>query len=129
MALQTISILLWALGCPSSAAAGKRRSCTTRNLSHVSTHTFHRQDLPKAYASPASTRRATQAAYSSYRDGHARIREMVDKADLDLIDRYLKPPDWRVRGNSNSRAGNRPFPAWRYLFVKGILDKLYSAIT
>ena len=43
----------------------------------------------------------TAKAYILYRDQHARIREMVEKADLDLIDRYLERMDWKVRENSN----------------------------
>ena len=33
---------------------------------------------------------------------HARIREMVQKADLDLINRYMNRDDWKVRENSNT---------------------------
>ncbi|MBN1550235.1 ribonucleoside triphosphate reductase, partial [bacterium] len=40
-------------------------------------------------------------AYILYRDQHARIREMVQKADLELIDSYLNRLDWRVQENSN----------------------------
>ncbi len=43
----------------------------------------------------------TAKAYILYRDQHARIREMVQKADLDLIDRYLERLDWHVKENSN----------------------------
>ena len=43
----------------------------------------------------------TAKAYILYRDQHARIREMVAKADLDLIDSYLDRLDWKVRENSN----------------------------
>ena len=45
--------------------------------------------------------RRTAKAYIIYRDQHARMREMVAKADLDLIDSYLGKLDWRVRENSN----------------------------
>jgi ribonucleoside-triphosphate reductase len=45
--------------------------------------------------------RATAKAYILYRDQHARIREMVKKADIDLIDSYLSQLDWRVKENSN----------------------------
>ncbi len=40
-------------------------------------------------------------AYIIYRDQHARIREMVKQADVDLIDRYLDRADWKVQENSN----------------------------
>ncbi len=43
----------------------------------------------------------TAKAYILYRDQHARIREMVKKADLDLIDSYLEKLDWKVQENSN----------------------------
>jgi ribonucleoside-triphosphate reductase len=43
----------------------------------------------------------TAKAYILYRDQHARIREMVKKADLDLIDSYLERLDWKVQENSN----------------------------
>ncbi len=43
----------------------------------------------------------TAKAYILYRDQHARIREMVQKADLDLIDNYLDRLDWQVKENSN----------------------------
>ena len=49
----------------------------------------------------ASPYRRTAKAYIIYRDQHARIREMVRKADVDLIDSYLAKSDWRVRENSN----------------------------
>lgn len=49
----------------------------------------------------ASPFKQTAKAYILYRDQHARIREMVQKADLDLIDSYLNRLDWRVRENSN----------------------------
>ncbi|MDD5708649.1 MAG: anaerobic ribonucleoside-triphosphate reductase, partial [Kiritimatiellae bacterium] len=45
--------------------------------------------------------RRTAKAYIIYRDQHARIREMVSKADLDLIDAYLDKLDWRIKENSN----------------------------
>ncbi len=49
----------------------------------------------------ASPFKRTAKAYVLYRDQHARIREMVRQADLDLIDRYLQQLDWKVRENSN----------------------------
>ena len=49
----------------------------------------------------ASPYRRTAKAYIIYREQHARIREMVRKADVDLIDSYLGKSDWRVRENSN----------------------------
>ncbi|MFO7936371.1 MAG: ribonucleoside triphosphate reductase [Kiritimatiellia bacterium] len=49
----------------------------------------------------ASPYRKTAKAYIIYREQHARIREMVKKADVDLIDSYLGRGDWKVRENSN----------------------------
>ncbi|MEI7900730.1 MAG: ribonucleoside triphosphate reductase [bacterium] len=49
----------------------------------------------------ASPYRRTAKAYIIYREQHARIRDMVRKADVDLIDSYLGKSDWRVRENSN----------------------------
>ncbi len=49
----------------------------------------------------ASPYRRTAKAYIIYREQHARMREMVRKADVDLIDSYLGQADWRVRENSN----------------------------
>ncbi|MDD2599593.1 MAG: ribonucleoside triphosphate reductase [Kiritimatiellae bacterium] len=49
----------------------------------------------------SSPYRKTAKAYIIYRDQHARMREMVKKADVDLIDSYLARADWRVKENSN----------------------------
>ncbi|MGM0440423.1 MAG: ribonucleoside triphosphate reductase [Chlamydiota bacterium] len=48
-----------------------------------------------------STFQKTAKAYILYRDQHARIREMVKNADVDLIDSYLERLDWQVNENSN----------------------------
>ncbi|HTO21296.1 MAG TPA: ribonucleoside triphosphate reductase, partial [Spirochaetia bacterium] len=49
----------------------------------------------------SSPYKATAKAYIIYRDQHARIREIVSRADVDLIDRYLDRADWQVNENSN----------------------------
>lgn len=49
----------------------------------------------------ASPYRRTAKSYIIYRDQHARIRDMVKKSGVDLIDSYLAKADWRVRENSN----------------------------
>ena len=49
----------------------------------------------------ASAYKKTAKAYILYRDQHARIREMVLKADVDLIESYLERLDWQVEENSN----------------------------
>ncbi|MCM8771762.1 MAG: ribonucleoside triphosphate reductase [Candidatus Omnitrophica bacterium] len=43
----------------------------------------------------------TAKAYIIYREQHAKIREITAKANLDLVDQYLKQSDWRVKENSN----------------------------
>jgi len=45
--------------------------------------------------------RKTAKAYILYREQHARIREMVSKASVDLVDEYLECLDWQVNENSN----------------------------
>ncbi len=49
----------------------------------------------------SSSFKQTAKAYILYRDQHARNREMIQKADLDLMDSYLNRLDWEVRENSN----------------------------
>ncbi len=49
----------------------------------------------------ASPYKKTAKAYIIYRDQHSRIREMIKKADLDLVDSYLEKLDWKVQENSN----------------------------
>jgi ribonucleoside-triphosphate reductase len=49
----------------------------------------------------ASPFKRTAKAYILYREQHARIRQMVEQADLDLVDSYLDRLDWQVRENSN----------------------------
>ncbi len=49
----------------------------------------------------SSQYRKTAKAYILYRDQHAKIREIVSRADVDLIDRYLDKADWQVKENSN----------------------------
>ena len=49
----------------------------------------------------SSQYKRTAKAYIIYRDQHARIREIVSRADVDLIDRYLDAADWQVNENSN----------------------------
>ena len=49
----------------------------------------------------ASPFKRTAKAYIIYRDQHARIREIAQKSDLDLVDRYLERLDWQVKENSN----------------------------
>ncbi|TET52623.1 MAG: ribonucleoside triphosphate reductase [Desulfobacteraceae bacterium] len=49
----------------------------------------------------SSTYRKTVKAYIIYRDQHAKMREITNKASVDLVDQYLNKTDWRVNENSN----------------------------
>ncbi len=43
----------------------------------------------------------TAKAYILYRDQHARIRQIATKANVDLIENYIRKLDWRINENSN----------------------------
>jgi ribonucleoside-triphosphate reductase len=45
--------------------------------------------------------RKTAKAYIIYRDQHARLREIADNMEVDLVDQYLQKADWKVKENSN----------------------------
>ena len=45
--------------------------------------------------------RRTAKAYIIYRDQHARLRELANKMEIDMVDQYLKKPDWKINENSN----------------------------
>jgi len=45
--------------------------------------------------------RKTAKAYIIYRDQHARLREVVNKMEVDLVDQYLQKNDWKINENSN----------------------------
>ncbi len=49
----------------------------------------------------ASPYRKTAKAYILYREQRARLRSIVAKANIDLVDQYLNRIDWRVNENSN----------------------------
>ncbi len=49
----------------------------------------------------SSPYRKTAKAYILYREQHARIRQIAEKANVELVDQYLKQLDWRVNENSN----------------------------
>jgi ribonucleoside-triphosphate reductase len=48
-----------------------------------------------------SSYQKTAKAYIIYRDQHARLREITNKMEVDLVDQYLKKMDWRINENSN----------------------------
>ncbi len=43
----------------------------------------------------------TAKGYIIYRDQHARIRDILEKANSDLVDNYLQKLDWKINENSN----------------------------
>jgi len=45
--------------------------------------------------------RKTAKAYIIYRDQHARLREIANRMEVDLVDQYLKKTDWKIHENSN----------------------------
>ena len=49
----------------------------------------------------SSPYRKTAKAYIIYREQHARIREITDSANVDLVDKYLEKIDWQINENSN----------------------------
>ena len=49
----------------------------------------------------SSPYRKTAKAYILYREQHARIREITERARVDLVDRYIQKTDWKVNENSN----------------------------
>jgi len=49
----------------------------------------------------SSPYRKTAKAYIIYRDQHARLRELANKLEIDLVDQYLKKSDWKINENSN----------------------------
>lgn len=49
----------------------------------------------------ASPYKRSAKAYIIYRDQHARIRELISTAGVNLIDQYLDKLDWQVNENSN----------------------------
>ncbi len=49
----------------------------------------------------ASIYRKTARSYIIYREQHARLREIANKMEVDLVDQYLKKKDWKINENSN----------------------------
>lgn len=49
----------------------------------------------------SSPYKKTAKAYIIYRDQHAKIREIVSNAEINLIEKYLEKLDWQVKENSN----------------------------
>ncbi len=66
----------------------------------------------------ASPHRATAKAFIIYRDQHARLREIAQQSQVDLLDRYLAKDDWQVSENANM--------AWS---LQGLNNHVASEIT
>jgi ribonucleoside-triphosphate reductase len=49
----------------------------------------------------SSPYKKTAKAYILYRDQHAKIRDIASKANVSLVEKYLKKTDWKVKENSN----------------------------
>ena len=49
----------------------------------------------------SSPYRRTARGYIIYRDQHARLREIANNMEIDLVDQYLKKTDWKINENSN----------------------------
>ncbi len=69
-------------------------------LSHPVPTVEQIQDLVEEVLLSSPYHKAAKA-FILYRDRHARMREMVTKADVDLVDSYLDRLDWKVQENSN----------------------------
>ncbi len=49
----------------------------------------------------SSPYRKTAKAYIIYRDQHARLRDLANNLEIDMVDQYLKKTDWKINENSN----------------------------
>ncbi len=49
----------------------------------------------------SSPYRKTAKAYIIYREQHARLRDIANKMEVDLVDQYLNKSDWKINENSN----------------------------
>ncbi|MDD5711314.1 MAG: ribonucleoside triphosphate reductase [Smithellaceae bacterium] len=49
----------------------------------------------------SSPYRHTAKSYIIYRDQHARLREITNRMEVDLVEQYLKKKDWKINENSN----------------------------
>ena len=45
--------------------------------------------------------KASAKAFIIYRDQHSKMREVISKFNVDLVDNYLSKADWQVKENSN----------------------------
>jgi ribonucleoside-triphosphate reductase (formate) len=49
----------------------------------------------------ASPYKKTAKSYIIYRDQHARLRDVTNRMQVDLVDKYLSRTDWKINENSN----------------------------
>ncbi len=49
----------------------------------------------------SSTYKKTAKAYIIYREQHARLRDVTNRMQVDLVDKYLNRTDWKINENSN----------------------------
>ena len=49
----------------------------------------------------ASSYKKTAKSYIIYRDQHARLRDITNRMQTDLVDKYLNRTDWKINENSN----------------------------
>ncbi|MCK9365036.1 MAG: ribonucleoside triphosphate reductase [Syntrophales bacterium] len=49
----------------------------------------------------SSSYKKTAKAYIIYRDQHARLRDITNRMQMDLVDKYLNRTDWKINENSN----------------------------
>ncbi len=58
------------------------------------------QDIVEEVLLSTSYRR-TAKAYIIYRDQHARLRDITNRMEVELVDSYLTKKDWKINENSN----------------------------
>ncbi len=49
----------------------------------------------------SSPYRKTAKAYIIYRDQHARLRELANNLEINMVEQYLRKADWKIHENSN----------------------------
>ena len=49
----------------------------------------------------SSTYKKTAKAYIIYREQHARLRDVANRMQVDLVEQYLNKTDWKINENSN----------------------------
>jgi len=69
----------------------------------------------------------TAKAYIIYRYQHAQNRKLLNKAHADLVNKYIKKEDWRLRENSNTTYSLQGFNNYisSYMTSEYCLNRLY----